>query len=170
MLSIPVAVIARLGPWLGRLGGAALSRIYAAIRSSGGPALNSVQGVVDYVKASPANAVLVFSSIASLGIGISDLFSPEDKTTADGRSIATSLAVMEAQASNLVLLPASENSETLKGISGNRTELKALQRTLAFAVGHYGSKSAAREAHVLHQAFFELSLDDLDAGFDVLDI
>lgn len=166
---IPAAVVTRLGPWLTRAGNAALAAAKEALAKSG-VVVNSVSDVVNYAKSNPGNAMLVFSNLAIAGFAVSDLFSPADKQEGEARATAVSLAVAEAQAADIRLIDIGANSESLGGLSGNKQDLVALRRILQWARGHYGSPSAAIEAHKAQQAFFELSLGDVTTGFDLLDV
>lgn len=170
LLTIPGNVIARLGPWLMRAGGNVGPKAVEAVQKAGATGISSVNDIVVYAKNSPVNAALVFTSLASAGFAVSDLFSPADKQNIDARSSATALAVAEAAAVDAKLIDVAGASENLGGISGNKQDLVTLQRVLRFARGHYGSASAATEAWKSHQAFFELSLKDVETGFAILDI
>lgn len=166
---IPAAVLTRLGPWLTRAGSAAMTSVKAALGKNG-VVVNSVSDVVAYAKTSPGNAMLVFSNLAMAGFAVSDLFSPADKASGEVRAAATSLAMAEAAAANLRLIEIGQDSESLGGISGNKQDLVTLRRILQWARGHYGSAESVIEAHKAQQAFFELSLDDVRSGFELLDI
>lgn len=166
---IPAAVLARLGPWLIRAGQASVARAVAAMQKSG-VSVNTVGDIVSYAKASPTNALFVFSNLAMAGFAVSDLFSPAEKQDGEARRVATSLAVAEAAAVDSRLLDIAGKSEELGGISGNTQDLVTLRRILKWAKGHYGSEGAAVEAFKSHQAFFELSLGDVLGGFEVLDV
>lgn len=170
MLQIPAAVLARLGPWLNRAGPAAAEKAVSAISKAGVTGISTIDDIVRYVKANPLNSTVVFSSLASAGFAVSDLFSPADKQDVDARAAATSLAVKELEAVNQRLIDVAGNSEELAGISGKREDLVLLRRVLGFAKGHYGSSARAIEAWKNHQAFFELSLSDVEAGFELLDV
>lgn len=170
LLTIPGNVIARLGPWLMRAGGSVGPKAVEAVQKAGATGIASVGDIVTYAKTNPTNAALVFTSLASAGFAVSDLFSPADKQDQDARSSATALAVAEAAAVDAKLIDIAGASEELGGISGNKQDLVTLQRILRFARGHYGSATAATEAWKSHQAFFELSLKDVETGFAILDI
>lgn len=170
MWQIPAMVISRLGPWLGRMGASVLPRALTALEKAGVSGLRSVDDIVKYAKENPLNASLVFSALAQVGFTVSDLFSPQDKTDINGRSAATKLAVIEMKAVDQKLLEVAEMSEELKGISGNRNDLKTLQTVLRWAKSHYGSERAAIDAWKNNQAFFELSVSDIETGFGVLDV
>lgn len=166
---IPAAVLTRLGPWLTRAGSAAMATAKEALGKSG-VVVNSVSDVVNYAKSSPGNAMLVFSNLAMAGFAVSDLFSPADKQEGAARAAAVSLALAEARAADIRLIEIGEGSERLGGLAGNKQDLVTLRRILQWARGHYGSPSAAIEAHKVQQAFFELSLGDVTTGFDLLDV
>lgn len=169
-LAIPAAVVARLGPWLARVGAVAAEKAVTAVRGAGATGVNTVQDIARYASSSSANAIVVFSSLASAGFAVSDLFSPADKQDSEVRASAASFAVKELEMSNQRLIEIAGESEKLKGISGDRKDLVLLQRVLRFAKGHYGSAGAAIEAWKSHQAFFELSLEDVETGFNLLDV
>lgn len=167
---VPLAVLSRLGPWLARAGSAVLPKAFNAVSKASGTAVSSVDDVVKYAKASPGNALIVMSSLATAGFAVSDLWSPGDKADPESRSLAASLAVAELRATNQRLIEIGGDSESLAGLSGNRADLVLLQRVLRWARGHYGSPASAMEAHMSQQAFFELSFDDIKSGFEILDI
>jgi len=170
MFLIPATVIARLGPWLMRAGPAASAKAVEAVSKAGVPGIRSVGDIVKYVKLNPMNSAVLFSSLASAGFAVSDLFSPADKQDDESRQAATSLAVLELKAMNVRLDGIAAGSEELSGISGDRSDLVLLRRILKFARGHYGSAERAIEAFRSHQAFFELNLDDIKSGFENLDL
>lgn len=170
MLAIPAAVLARLGPWLMRAGPAASAKAVAAVSKAGVPGIRSVSDIVKYVKLNPMNSAVIFSSLASAGFAVSDLFSPADKQDDESRQTATSLAMLELKAMNVRLDDNASLSEDMAGLSGNRDDLVLLRRILKFARGHYGSAERAIEAFRSHQAFFELDLNDIKSGFENLDL
>lgn len=170
MLTIPISVLSRLGPWLSRAGAAASSKAVEVVTKAGAVGVTSPTTLMQYAKASPTNAFLVVTSLASAGFAVSDLFSPADKQDGDVRSAATALAIAEAAAVDAKLVDIAESSESLGGLSGSRTDLVTLQRVLRWARGHYGSPAAAMEAFKSQQAFFELNEADVKNGFEILDI
>lgn len=174
MIQVPAAVMARLGPYLGRLAQSRpdiWAKLQGVISRTGVVIGNKVDDLVTYVKANPLNATLVTSTLATLGVTVSDLFSTDDKKDPSVRAFAAQMEVMALQASGVSLegiekiMGAAAKSEELKGISGNEVDLATLARILGWARGHYGSINAAREAHALHQAFFELAAEDVETGF-----
>ncbi|UNI73405.1 hypothetical protein ER16_Small1 [Pseudomonas phage ER16] len=107
--------------------------------------------------------------MASTGFAVSDLFTPADKQDPEVRKLATDLAVIEQRAIGNRLSVVAAESEQLKGLSGNRSDLMLLREI------HLGSRRVRqpgeRQARFkLHQAFFELSEADVENGFDVLGI
>lgn len=170
MLQIPAAAAARLGPWLMRAGPAAGEAAVAAVTKAGATGIKSVSDIVRYIGANKMNTAVVFSSLASAGFAVSDLFSPADKQDPEARVSATSLSVAELKASDSRLIDVAGDSENLAGLSGSREDLVLLRRILQWAKGHYGSAASAVEAWKSQQAFFELSLADIENGFAVLDV
>lgn len=179
MIQVPAAVMARLGPYLGRLAQSRpdiWAKLQGVLTRTGAAVSGKVDDVIKYVKENPLNAALVVSTLASLGVTVSDLFSADDKKDGAVRAGVAQLEIMALQAAGVPtdgiekIMGAAAKSEELKGLAGNEVDLATLARILGWARGHYGSISAARNAHALNQAFFELSAEDVEIGFRRLNL
>lgn len=163
----PVTVITRLGPWLGRLGPVALDGVYAALAKVG-INVSTITQIGQYLSSNKTAVFTVFSTLASAGYAVSDMFSPSDKTDPEVRKTATELAVMEQQAIQARISKAAQQSETLSGLAGKGQDLRMLRDICVWARGHYGSAESALDAFNKQQAFFELSESDVKLGFELL--
>jgi len=68
------------------------------------------------------------------------------------------------------LKEASSVSAILKLDLGGSVDKATAIQVLAFAANFFGSKAAARRAHSMMQAYFEMDLDAVDDGFNTLDL
>lgn len=166
---IPITVLARLPSMLRSAGAAGLTRAREALAKVG-ITVSSVDDIMVYARQSPANAALVFTNLAMAGFAVSDLFTGSDKQDRDVRALVADLAMAELGQVNTRIEATAAASESLAGIVGDRKDLAALAEILRFAVGHYGSHAAAINAHSRHQAFFELSKNDVEAGLRLLNL
>lgn len=174
-LTIGARVIERLLPYLGRVAKASPERwasLVAALKVKGVAGADTAAGIVAYARANPMNAAMVFTTIASLGISVADLFSSEDKSDVNVRGTAVRLdnmTVAAAGGSDLLISAVAAQSETLKlGVADREVEIRALADICKWAKGHFGSANAALDAHQKMQAFVELPFADLETGFRLL--
>lgn len=174
-LSIGTKVIERLLPFLGRVAKESPShwaKLLAELKSKGNLVATSAKDVVDYARLNPTNAALVFTTIASIGISVADLFSSEDKSSTDVRKTAITLDQMTVGArerAQLVISNVAAASETLKlGAADREVELRTLADICEWAKSHFGSARAALEAHQKLQAFVEVPYADLETGYRLL--
>jgi len=176
MWNIPLAVITRFGPWFGRLAKASpalLANLVNKLRASGAQVGSSASDIVAYVKSSPLNAALVFATLASLGASVADLFSAEDRKDPEVRSQVARLeqttsvvdVVARSNAHGTILKIAAESEKLTTGISAKEVDLAVAVEVLGFARRFFGSPSAAIKAHGMMQAFFEMPLQDVEAGY-----
>lgn len=176
MWSIPVTVITRFGPWFGRIAKASpalLANLVNKLKASGAVVGSSAVDVANFVKTSPVNAVLVFTTLASLGASVADLFTAEEKSNPETREIVRSLTFSEMSvtdatraAAHSEIIKIAAMSESLQtGVSSNEVQLATAAEILGWASRFFGGPSAARAAHGKMQAFFEMSLADVEAGF-----
>lgn len=173
VLAISSRVLARFGPWLGRLIKASPSKwtqIVQAISSKSGFLAKSVDDLVAYAKKSPLNAGLIFSTIASLGVSIADLFDTEELAAPESRKTATMLNMLALGSSHedamRLIYSVAAASEALKtGLATQEVQMDAVQTVCTWARGQFGSVRGAIQAHSLLQAFIELPLAEVEVGF-----
>lgn len=175
VLSIGTKVIERLLPFLGRIAKESPShwaKLVAELKAKSGVAVATANDVVAYARQNPVNAALVFTTIASMGISVADLFSSADKSDTEVRKTAITLdqiTVGANERSQLLISNVAAASETLKlGAADREVELRTLADICTFAKGHFGSARAALEGHQKLQAFFEIPYADLETGFNIL--
>lgn len=175
MLSISSRVIERLLPFLGRVAKASPERwasLTAALKAKGVAAADSAAGIVAYARQNPMNATLVFTTIASLGVSVADLFSSEDKADMNTRGTAVALdrlTINAAGESDMLIARTAAASETLRvGVADREVEIRALADICRWAKSHFGSANSALDAHQKLQAFVELPFADLETGFRLL--
>lgn len=148
-----------------RSAGPTLTTATARIRSMGIAVGDKVDDIVAWVKANPTNASLMSLTLASLGIEMSDVFESEaGKAAAKRLQVGASGLAGEAK-----ILDAGRSSEKLNlQVAEVVGDARAAIEILRFARSEYGSARNAVKAHRLHQAFFEMPLDDVIAGYDTL--
>lgn len=148
-----------------RSAGPTLSTATARLRSMGVTVGDKVDDVIAWVKASPVNASLMGLTLASLGVEMSDLFESEDgKQAAKRLQVGSAGLVGEAK-----ILEAGRSSQKLDlKVAENASDVHTAIEILRFARSEYGSVRNAIRAHRLHQAFFEMPLDDVVVGYDTL--
>lgn len=133
------------------------------LRGMGMQVGSSVNDVIQWVKDNPGQSTMVAATLATLGVQ----FSGVDGPIAD--------AMKQAALGNLSLedtirvFGAADASQTLNlDLKANVSNLAVAVEILDYARRHYGSVTRAMEAHSLHQAFFEMNREDVEAGFQYL--
>lgn len=178
-MPVAPAVLARLTPYLQRLISTRpdiWGRFVASAERAGYAVGKTAKEAVAYIKANPLNATVIMTMLAQAGASISDLWSPSDKANADQRNLvveldAMYLATMGVDATGVKRIhDAADKNEDLKGLMGDVSSLHTARAILAWARSHYGSVQAATRAHSLQQAFFEMSREDVQNGYEVLDV
>lgn len=171
-LTISARVIERLAPFLGRVAKASpghWAKLIEALKTKGVMATSTIADLVNYVRQNPANAALVFATIASVGIPIADLFSSEDKADAEVRRTAIALDQTTLNSMNSKLAANAAASENMKlGVADREMDIRTLQAICSWSKSHFGSAAAALEAHQKMQAFVEIPYADLEVGFRLL--
>lgn len=170
----------RIGPWLGRIARQSpdILRKFADKLRRGGAAVGTSAGeIAEWVKANPANAALAVATAASLGMSVKELLdssasdAPELMGQLDAVMSAARLSPAEADQAAKRLMKSGALSEELNlAIAESKVDRKIAIAVLGWAKSHYGSAEAAARAHKLHQAFFEMPLDDVMAGFADFDL
>lgn len=178
-MPIAPAVLSRLTPYLERLIATRpdiWGRFVASAQKAGYAVGNTAKEAVAYIKANPLNSAMVASLLAQAGASVSDLWSPADKAESGQRLLvaeldALFLAAMGVDAKGIQRIhDSADKSQELKGLISDVSDLHTARAILSWARSHYGSVSAAVRAHSLHQAFFEMSREDVQNGYEVLDV
>lgn len=178
-MPVAPAVLARMTPYLQRLMTSRpdiWGRFVASAKGAGHAVGNTAKEAVAYIKANPLNATAVLSLLASAGASITDLWSPSDKAETDQRALVLDLDAIFLTSQGVDatgvqrIHDSADKSQELKGLMGNVSDLHTARAILAWARSHYGSQASAMRAHSLHQAFFEMSREDVQNGYEVLDV
>lgn len=137
----------------------------ARIRALGVTIGDKADDLIAWAKLNPGNAATVALTLGSLGLSMADLFDGEEV-----RKIAERVAdggMSLADAAKILAAGASSTAMDLK-IAENAADVYTARAVLRFAKAHYGSDRGAIRAHKLHQAFFEMPLEDVEVGFDTI--
>lgn len=178
-MPVAPAVLARMTPYLQRLITSrpdVWGRFVASAQKAGYAVGNSAKEAVAYIKANPVSATAIMSLLAEAGASISDLWSPADKAEAGQRGLVMSLDTLFLSSMGVDVKGAerihnsADKSQELKGLISDISDLHTARAILAWSRSHYGSVAAALRAHSMHQAFFEMSREDVVNGFEVLDV
>lgn len=158
----------RLGPWLGRAAASAptlMARLTSALKVGGQFAGKTVADVVTYVKAKPGNAILVASTLASLGFDVGSLFG--DSNDPEIAQFQRDLGqVVSAARIAIDGIGAQSESSVYAAISPEKaTQDEVAIEVLSWARGFFGSIQSATEAHRMLQAFIEMPLNNVRHGF-----
>lgn len=165
---IVAGAVARVIPVVERTAPALFRALVARLQQVSKFAGNSVEAVLDWAKKDKVNASLIAVTMASLGM---DIFSGGN--TSDEKNLSSAMQPFVNGERHFVdtaaILAAGATSESLKlDIASNQRNLDTATEILSWAKGHYGSAAQAKNAHALHQAFFEMSFADVEAGFNSL--
>lgn len=172
MYPIAIAQVGtRIGPYLGRLAArdaSLLPGLVAKLRVGGSFVGSKISDIVQYVKASPVNALMVLTTLASLGYSASELFSGLDKSP-EVREFASQLNETAMAAAGLIDKAGAESEkvDVVPDKKDDKVNAEAAIQILSWARSHYGTMEKAIEAHRMNQAFFEMSLDDVKHGFEI---
>lgn len=144
-----------------------LASATARLRSLGVAVGSKVDDLIAWAKASPANASLLAMTLASLGVSMADVFESEE-----GKEAASKVEIGKTGLASIAkVLEAGSVSEKLNlQIAENAADAFTAIEVLRFARSHYGSQREAVRGHMLHQAFFEMPLNDVEIGFETLRI
>lgn len=135
------------------------------LRAMGVQVGSKADDLVAWAKANPGNATMLAMSLGSVGVMISDLFdTPEGKSLA-AKIETSSIGLADVQK----VLDAGASSEKLNlQVTEVAADAFTAIEILRWAKGQYGSSTSAIRAHKLHQAFFEMPLDDVEVGYQTL--
>lgn len=163
-----VSAIAGMIPRVAKSAPGAYNAALTRMRGLGAQFGNKVDDVVAWARRNPGNAAIAAVSMASVGITMSDF-------TEGDVSEEVSATLRDVEAGNLTpaealrITNAGRSSESLNlNIAENRSDMAITQQVLRWAKGHYGSVNASVHAHRMQQAFFEMPLDDVETGFQLL--
>lgn len=175
---ITAGVVARFGPWFGRLVRSKpnlLGALVTKLRTGGAVVGDKVSDIIGYVKANPVNASLTLATLASLGVAASDLFQDEEMNpdmeafVAGLDSTANFVTPGQRDMAAKKIMDAGKMSETMiTGLADREVETLSAIEVLTWARGHFGSANAALRSHRLMQAFVEMSYEDVRTGFATL--
>lgn len=169
----PIALISftsRVGPWLGReiaKKPALLTSLIRALQVGGKFVGTKLSDVLVWVKLNPGNAVMLASTLASLGYSVASLFGDsKDPEVIEFKNGLSEVAQRAAQ--RIDAIGASSETET----HGSASTERAIQdevaiEALSWARGFCGSIPAAIEFHRMLQAFIEMPLTEVRRGFAV---
>lgn len=145
--------------------GPTIATATARLRGMGIAIGDKVADVVSWAKANPMNASLLALTLGSLGVEVSDLFESKE-----GQKVAKDVTLGQSGLVDMKrIYDAGSSSEKLNlQVAEVGSDLFTAREILRFAKGHYGSANTAVTAHKMHQAFFEMPLDDVVQGFELL--
>lgn len=169
----PIALVnftTKVGPWLGRLVGSnakLLPALLAKLKVGGQFVGRSIDDIVRWARANPANATFLALTLAQLGHSVAGLLGgSNDEEVAQFQKGIDSIAAKAM----LTIDTIGEQSE--KAGFGGATESRKVQdevsiETLSWARGFFGGVSQAVQAHRMLQAFVEMPLKEVQHGFSV---
>lgn len=142
-----------------------LATASARIRAMGVTLGSKADDLIAWAKANPANASVLALTLGSLGVSVADVFESDE-----GKKVATQVTTGELSlADSKRILEAGASSEKLNlQVAEVAVDLQTAREVLRWAKQHYGSASAAIDAHKMQQAYFEMPLDDVGMGFNLL--
>lgn len=142
-----------------------MARLTSALKVGGQFAGKTVADVVTFVKAKPGNAILVASTLASLGFDVGSLFG--DSNDPEIAQFQRDLGqVVSAARIAIDGIGAQSESSVYAAISPEKaTQDEVAIEVLSWARGFFGSIQSATEAHRMLQAFIEMPLNNVRHGF-----
>lgn len=169
----PVALIAftsRVGPWLGReiaKKPTLLTSLISSLQIGGKFIGSKTADIVAWAKSNPGNAVMLASTLASLGYGVSELFgNSKDGDVIEFQKGLTDVAAKAA--ARIDLLGAKSEEESYGSASAEQAVKDQLSiEVLSWARSFCGTIPAAIEMHRKLQAFVEMPLPEVRRGFSV---
>lgn len=166
-----------------------LQKLFAKLRASGIPdkALASTGTLVAWIKANPGQSILLVTALSSLGVNVMNIMKdqpsnasePGHDLNVEEENVLTGIqregdrafaAARKEAYSSLVDL-ASEDDDFESGLDGSQmAKAFAHIEVLRWAQSFFGSKAAAKRAHVMMQAFAEMSVQDVERGFEIYNL
>lgn len=166
----------KLGPWLGRMAAknpTLMARLTTALKTGGRFAGKSAADIVSWVKRDKANAVLVATTLASLGVDASSLFG--DSKDPDVAAFQKDLADEAIRTSSVIdAIGAKSESEVFETDEEKKEAARQLieveRAILKWARSFFGSNHSAIEAHRMLQAFVQMPLSNVRHGFNAYNL
>lgn len=159
MLPVPAVAVAAVRSMSTAAPGA-FRVVLARLKASTGFVGTTVDDIIRWVGENKMNAAMLAATIASVGFSIEGAESPELASVSEGK-----LSLVDYGR----IIGAGEKSETLDlKVEEVEKDLATAREILSFARSHFGSVNRAIEAHRMMQAFFEMPLVDVVAGFNHL--
>lgn len=166
MLQVPAVVVSRFGPWFGRVvksNPRMLDTVGNKLRAGGAAVGSKLSDIVGFFKSSPVNAALTLATVASVGVGVSELF---DGVEADAdwtglldglENVAAYASPAQREAAAKKIMAAGALSESFGAVSEQEEIERASSiEVLRWAKGHFGGNNSVLTAHRLLQAFLEM--------------
>lgn len=167
-----------------------ITKLVSKINTSDAKAkvVETAGSIMEWVKKNPANVITMSAALASLGVNVVSLVKEVDHTDtttpasipAEDWDLADRIDSIGADSFNRARKEAESNiigygreSESARlNISDpdRLAEIETARQILKFAKQFFGSAESAQRAHVMMQAFFEMSLQDVSAGFKTLNV
>lgn len=169
-MRVPTKVVERLGPYLKRVAAASAEHWKKAVDALGakGIKVSSVDDLMKYIRENWMQTAVVLSTLASVGLTVSDLFTSEDKADPAVRAAAVQFDQVALGVSSTIGKVAAASESLKVGAAENEINLATLQEICSWAKGMFGGRNGALNAHQMLQAFVELSYADLETGFRYL--
>lgn len=161
----------RIGPWLGRMvstDAKFLPSLFSRLKTAGASTGSSVASMVAWAKSSPSNAILLSTTLASLGFAVADLFGRDSKDP-EVRDFMADLVNVAANANAAInkLGAGSELARTGGASQARQTEDETAIEVLSWARGFFGSVPNAVAAHRMLQVYTEMPLEEVQHGFSI---
>lgn len=169
----PIALVnftSRVGPWLGREVAkkpALLSTLIRTLEVGGKFVGTKLADVVAWVKMNPGNAVMLASTLASLGYSVASLFG-DTKDAEIGRFKDGLNEVANRATQRIDEIGANSESESHNSASAEQAVKDEIAiEVLGWARDFCGTIPKAIETHRKLQAFIEMPLSEVRRGFSV---
>lgn len=145
-----------------------LPSLVTRLKTAGAAVGDTALSIVTWAKSNPANAVLLTTTIASLGFSVSDVFG----STVSAPDVAKFVEGLDdiankSRAKIDALGAASETAKTGASSETRQVDDETAIEVLSWARGFFGSPSTAVQAHRMLQAFVEMPLSEVKHGFAV---
>lgn len=166
-----------------------LQKLFAKLRASGIPekALASTGTLVAWIKANPGQSILLVTALSSLGVNIMNIMKDRQQDAQEAehqlnseeenilagvqREGERAFAVARKEAAESLVDLASEDDDFESGLDGSQmAKAFAHIEVLRWAQAFFGSKAAAKRAHVMLQAFTEMPVVDVERGFEIYNL
>lgn len=140
----------------------------------------------DWVKANPGQAIFITTALTSMGVNVMNLM--KDEAAKPGSTVTLSseeysvLSNIQREgdkaferarsaAGQALLGYASEDDDFEAGLDDDQiARAVATIEVLRWAQSFFGNKEAAKRAHIMLQAFFEMPVRDVETGFTIYNL